>query len=196
MEEARAAVKVKDALVWVDLEMTGLDTRKDHILEMACLITDANLNIVAETDDLVIHQPDDVLDSMNDWCKTHHGASGLTQACRESKVSVAEAEERMLRFVEAHTQPGAAILAGNTVHADKGFLQVYMPRFMGHLHYRIMDVSTVKELCRRWYPETFAKAPPKAGSHRALEDIKESIKELQFYREHIFVPQDKTASPQ
>merc|ERR1712000_83757 len=155
-------------------------------MEMACLITDANLNIVAETDDLVIHQPDDVLDSMNDWCKTHHGASGPTQACRESKISLAEAEERMLRFVEAHTQPGAAILAGNTVHADKGFLQVYMPRFMGHLHYRIMDVSTVKELCRPWYPETFAKAPAKSNSHRALDDIKESLKELQYYREHIF----------
>jgi len=179
--------KIKDALVWVDLEMTGLNARTDHIMEMACLITDGQLNIIAEADDLVVHQPDSVLESMNDWCKEHHGQSGLTQACRDSKVSLEEVQQIMLAFVQKYTEPGVAILSGNTVHADKAFLQAYMPRFMGHLHYRIIDVSTVKELCRRWYPETFTKAPLKKEAHRALDDIKESIEELKFYRQHIFI---------
>ncbi|NWH40884.1 ORN protein, partial [Chloropsis hardwickii] len=135
---------------------------------------------------LIINQPDELLDSMSEWCKEHHGKSGLTKAVKESKISLQQAEYEFLSFVRQQTPPGLCPLAGNSVHADKKFLDKYMPQFMRHLHYRIIDVSTVKELCRRWYPEEYEFAPKKAASHRALDDIRESIKELQFYRDHIF----------
>ncbi|OCT72341.1 hypothetical protein XELAEV_18035316mg [Xenopus laevis] len=173
-------------MVWVDLEMTGLDIEKDEIIEMACLITDSNLDILAEGPNLIIKQPDELLDGMSDWCKEHHGKSGLTQAVRESRITLQQAEYEFLSFIRQHTPPGVCPLAGNSVHADKKFLDKYMPRFMRHLHYRIIDVSTVKELCRRWHPVEYGLAPKKAASHRALDDIRESIKELQFYRESIF----------
>ncbi|KGL83093.1 hypothetical protein N309_08990, partial [Tinamus guttatus] len=148
--------------------MTGLDVEKDRILEMACLITDCDLNVLAEGPHLIIKQPDELLDGMSEWCKEHHGKSGLTKAVKESKISLQQAEYEFLSFVRQQTPPGLCPLAGNSVHADKKFLDKYMPQFMRHLHYRIIDVSTVKELCR------------------ALEDIRESIKELQFYRDNIF----------
>ncbi|KAK6469196.1 oligoribonuclease [Huso huso] len=173
-------------LVWVDLEMTGLDIDKDEIIEMACLITDSDLNIIAEGPNLIINQPDELLDGMSDWCKEHHGESGLTQAVRESRISLQQAEYEFLSFVRQHTPPGLCPLAGNSVHADKKFLDKYMPQFMRHLHYRIIDVSTIKELCRRWFPEEYNLAPRKQASHRALGDIQESIKELQFYRKSVF----------
>lgn len=173
-------------MVWVDLEMTGLDVEKDQILEMACLITDCDLNVLAEGPNLIINQPDELLDGMSEWCKEHHGKSGLTKAVKESKISLQQAEYEFLSFVRQQTPPGLCPLAGNSVHADKKFLDKYMPQFMRHLHYRIIDVSTVKELCRRWYPEEYEFAPKKAASHRALDDIRESIKELQFYRDSIF----------
>ncbi|XP_033750849.1 oligoribonuclease, mitochondrial-like [Pecten maximus] len=175
-----------ERLVWVDLEMSGLDIEKDHILEMACLVTNGHLDIVAEGPSLIINQPTSVLDSMGPWCRNHHGESGLTKAVMESNISLASAEQQMLGFIQQHTLPKMAILSGNSVHADKVFLDKFMPEFMAHLHYRIVDVSTVKELCRRWYPETYKKAPSKKGSHRALEDIKESIEELRFYKTSIF----------
>ncbi|XP_051494639.1 oligoribonuclease, mitochondrial isoform X2 [Apus apus] len=166
-------------MVWVDLEMTGLDVEKDQILEMACLITDCDLNVLAEGPNLIINQPDELLEGMSEWCKEHHGKSGLTKAVKESKISLQQAESWLgaQRQLSPH---------GNSVHADKKFLDKYMPQFMRHLHYRIIDVSTVKELCRRWYPEEYEFAPKKAASHRALDDIRESIKELQFYRDSIF----------
>lgn len=173
-------------LVWVDLEMTGLDIDKCHIIEMACLITDENLNIVAEAPDLVIHQPNSVLEAMDKWCVKHHGESGLTAAVKASKISLSEAKKTFLEFVKQYTQPKQCQLAGNSVHADKKFLDKYMPQFMDHLHYRIVDVSTVKELCRRWYPEVYKQVPQKKENHRALDDIKESIVELQFYKKMIF----------
>nr|XP_028563639.1 oligoribonuclease, mitochondrial [Podarcis muralis] len=173
-------------MVWVDLEMTGLDIEKDQIIEMACLITDSDLNILAEGPNLIINQPDELLDSMSEWCKEHHGKSGLTKAVQESKISLRQAEYEFLSFVRQQTPPGLCPLAGNSVHADKKFLDKHMPQFMKHLHYRIIDVSTIKELCRRWYPEDYEFAPKKAASHRALDDIRESIKELQFYRNSIF----------
>lgn len=173
-------------MVWVDLEMTGLDIEKDQIIEMACIITDSDLNILAEGPNLIIKQPDELLDSMSDWCKEHHGKSGLTDAVRNSKISLEQAEYEFLSFVRQHTPPGQCPLAGNSVHADKRFLDKYMPQFMYHLHYRIIDVSTIKELCRRWFPEEYKKAPQKRASHRALDDIQESIKELQFYRANVF----------
>lgn len=173
-------------MVWVDLEMTGLDVEKDAIIEMACIITDSEINILAEGPNVIIKQPDELLDGMSAWCKEHHGKSGLTQAVRESKVSLQHAEYEFLSFVRQHTPPRQCPLAGNSVHADKKFLDKYMPEFMRHLHYRIIDVSTIKELCRRWYPEEYEQAPKKALSHRALDDIQESIKELHFYRNNVF----------
>ncbi|KAM4014987.1 oligoribonuclease, mitochondrial [Anomaloglossus baeobatrachus] len=177
---------MEQRMVWVDLEMTGLDIKKDQIIEMACLITDSNLNILAEGPNLIIKQPDELLDGMSKWCKDHHGRSGLTQAVRDSKISLAQAEYEFLSFIRKHTPPGICPLAGNSVHVDKEFLVKYMPQFMRHLHYRIIDVSTIKELCRRWYPAEYECAPMKRASHRALDDIQESIKELHFYRQHIF----------
>ncbi|CAI8021349.1 Oligoribonuclease, mitochondrial [Geodia barretti] len=175
-----------ERLVWVDLEFSGLDVSKDQILEIACVITDKELNVLAEGPDIIIHQSDEVLGSMNDWCVTHHGESGLTEASRCSRVGLGEAEEQMLEFVKQNVPAGRCPLAGNTIHMDKRFLDKYMPRLMQHLHYRIVDVSSVKELCRRWYPAVFSKAPKKQLKHRAVEDIRESIAELKYYRGTIF----------
>ncbi|XP_072342762.1 small fragment nuclease [Scyliorhinus torazame] len=181
-----AAQSMAKRMVWVDLEMTGLDIEKDKIIEMACIITDSDLNILAEGPHLIVNQPNELLDGMSEWCTEHHGMSGLTQAVRDSKISLQQAEYEFLSFIRQHTPPGLCPLAGNSVHADKKFLDKYMPQFMKHLHYRIIDVSTIKELCRRWYPDEYEDAPKKKASHRALADIRESIKELQFYRMHIF----------
>ncbi|XP_076875405.1 small fragment nuclease [Brachyhypopomus gauderio] len=181
-----AADDMTRRMVWVDLEMTGLDIEKDQIIEMACIITDSDLNILAEGPNLIINQPNELLDSMSDWCKEHHGTSGLTQAVRDSRISLQQAEYEFLSFVRLHTPPGHCPLAGNSVHADKRFLDKFMPQFMRHLHYRIIDVSTLKELCRRWYPEDYKLAPQKRASHRALDDIHESIKELKYYRANVF----------
>lgn len=172
--------------VWVDLEMSGLDIEKEHILEMACLVTDTDLNIVAEGPNLVINQPDEVLNNMGEWCTQHHGESGLTEAVRKSDVSLKQAENEMLNFIKEHTSERTALLAGNSIHADRMFLNKYMPNFLNHLHYRILDVSTIKELCRHWYPEEKKKTPQKKIAHRALDDIKESIQELEFYKGAIF----------
>ncbi|XP_034539504.1 small fragment nuclease, partial [Notolabrus celidotus] len=181
-----SSTAMSQRMVWVDLEMTGLDIEKDQIIEMACIITDPDLNLIAEGPNLIIKQPDILLDGMSEWCKEHHGESGLTQAVRDSKISLEQAEYEFLSFIRQHTPPGQCPLAGNSVHADKKFLDKYMPQFMYHLHYRIIDVSTIKELCRRWFPEEYKMAPQKKASHRALDDIQESIKELQFYRTNVF----------
>ncbi|XP_046852352.1 oligoribonuclease, mitochondrial-like [Xenia sp. Carnegie-2017] len=173
-------------LVWVDLEMSGLDDSKDQILEIACLITDTDLNLIAEGPDIIIHQPDSVLDSMNEWCKSHHGESGLTQAVKESTTSLKQAEDRIIEFITTHTKPNKSLLAGNSVHVDKLFLSRFMPQVIEHLHYRIVDVSTVKELCKYWYPKAYHRVPNKSQTHRALQDIKESLQELKFYKSTIF----------
>ncbi|MCL4119376.1 UNVERIFIED_CONTAM: hypothetical protein GTU68_066952 [Idotea baltica] len=166
--------------------MTGLNIDEETIMEAAVIVTDSNLKTITEGPNLIIKVSDEKLDNMNDWCKKHHGESGLTESCRKSEVTLSMAEDQILQFVAQHTEPGKAPLAGNSVHADKKFLDKYMPKLMKHLHYRIVDVSTVKELCRRWYPTQFESAPKKALSHRALDDIKESILELKYYREAIF----------
>ncbi len=150
------------------------------------LITDASLEIVAEGPEIVIHQPDSVLDAMDEWNTKHHGESGLTERVRASTISEAEAEARILEFVSAHCEERAAPLCGNSVHQDRRFLSRYMPKVDAYLHYRIIDVSTVKELAKRWYPETYAEVPKKTGRHRALDDIKESIAELRWYRQRVF----------
>ncbi|PAA50874.1 hypothetical protein BOX15_Mlig017627g3, partial [Macrostomum lignano] len=173
-------------IVWVDLEMTGLNLDRDKIMEMACLVTDKDLNVLAEAPTMVLHIESNLLNSMDKWCTEHHGKSGLTERCRASRTSLSEAQSAMLDFVRQYTVRGACPLAGNSIHVDAAFLRKYMPDFMAQLHYRIIDVSTVKELCKRWYPGL--QAPAKLGSHRALADIQESIRELQFYRQQVFQP--------
>ena len=174
-------------MVWIDLEMTGLDITKDRILEAAVLVTDGDLNVLHEGPELVIHQPDDLLDAMNDWNRKHHGQSGLIERVRASSTSVEEAEAALLESITPHCEAGAAPLAGNSIQQDRLFIATFMPRLNAHLHYRNVDVSTLKELVRRWYPDVFTSRPTKKGQHRALQDIIESVEELRYYREKVFV---------
>jgi oligoribonuclease len=174
-----------DHLVWMDLEMTGLVPETDTILEMAVLITDAELNIVAEGPVIAIHHDESVLSAMNDWCTTHHGASGLTARVRQSAIGMATAEAMALDFVRLHVPERTSPLCGNSIHQDRRFLVRYMPRLEAYMHYRNIDVSTVKELARRWYPDITP--PVKQSAHLALDDIRESIAELAYYRKNIFV---------
>ncbi len=175
-----------DRLVWVDLEMTGLEVERERILEIATIVTDGELNVLAEGPELVVHQPPAVLDAMNDWNTKHHGESGLTDRSRASKIGEAEAERLTLEFVAAHVPAKSAPLAGNSIHQDRLFLATYMKTLESHLHYRNVDVSTLKELVRRWYPTEYDARPKKKGSHRALDDIRESIDELRYYRSAVF----------
>lgn len=171
-------------LVWMDLEMTGLDPEQDTILEIATIITDETLNIVATGPNIVIHQSDEVLAAMNPWCIEHHGQSGLTERIRQSDISLAQAEQETLSFIRHYVQQGQSPLCGNSIHQDRRFLYRWMPELEAFFHYRNVDVSTVKELVRRWYPKLTP--PPKKAAHLALADIEESIAELRFYREHVF----------
>lgn len=166
--------------------MTGLDAEKERIIEAAALITDGQLNVIAEGPNLVIHQPDEVLDAMDDWNTAHHGESGLTERVRQSTLSEAAAEAELLSFVKAHCSERTAPLAGNSIHQDRRFIRRYMPLLDSYLHYRMIDVSSVKELAKRWYPDAYNHAPGKKESHRALDDIRESLAELQYYRKAIF----------
>ncbi|MGB0680345.1 MAG: oligoribonuclease [Polyangiales bacterium] len=176
----------KERLVWLDMEMSGLCPDTCRILELAVLVTDSELQVVAEGPELVLHQDDAVLAAMDDWNQRHHGASGLIDAVRASSLSEAEAEAQVLAFVRAHCSPRSAPLAGNSVCQDRRFLARYMPRIDDFLHYRIVDVSTLKELTRRWLPAVYRGAPEKKKAHRALGDIRESIEELRYYRAHAF----------
>ena len=179
-------VKRGDYIIWADLEMSGLNIDKDHILEMACLITDKHLNIVAEGPDLVIKQADEVLEGMDEWCQKTHTESGLVASVKSSSIELAKAEDMMLEFVQQYCPAGKCPLAGNSIHMDRLFLNKYMKRFTAHLHHRIIDVSTIKELGFRWFPNEIKARPMKKGNHRALDDIKESVEELKFYRKTIF----------
>lgn len=171
-------------LVWLDLEMTGLDPQKDRIVEIATVITNADLEILAEGPDIVIHEPSSVTDNMNDWCQEHFAESGLLSSIYESKTSLAEAEEKTLAFLKENCQSKTALFAGNSVHVDREFIGVHMPKLAEFVHYRIIDVSTIKELALRWYPDIhpFVKVEP----HRAHDDILESIDELKYYRNEVF----------
>jgi len=164
--------------------MSGLDPEQCTILEIATLVTDAELNIVAEGPELVIHHEDAVLDAMDEWCTKHHGQSGLTAQVKASTISLEQAESLTLDFIAAHCAARTAPLCGNTIWQDRRFLGRYMPKLDAHLHYRLVDVSTIKELARRWYPKL--EAPAKSDSHRAMDDIRESIAELRFYRANLF----------
>lgn len=174
-----------DRLVWIDLEMTGLDPEQERILEIATIVTDANLNLIAEGPVLAVHQSDEVLAGMDDWCTRTHGESGLTERVRVSALSEADAEQQTLDFLSRHLEPRQSPLCGNSIGQDRRFLVKYMPRLEAFFHYRNLDVSTVKELARRWRPEVL-EGVQKKGTHLALDDIRESIDELRHYRETFF----------
>lgn len=173
-------------LVWMDLEMTGLQPEQDRILEIAVLITDADLNIVAEGPELVIHQSEEQLALMDEWNRKTHGNSGLIDRVRASTVTEADAEAQIMAFLKKHVGKRVAPLAGNSIHQDRRFLAKYMTEVDAYLHYRLVDVSSLKELARRWFPETYAAVPKKSERHRALEDIRGSVEELRFYRQVLF----------
>lgn len=172
-------------LVWIDMEMTGLDPDTCVVLEIATIITDAELNIIAQGPVIAVHQSDEVLKNMNQWCVITHGESGLTQRCKDSTFSVEQAEQETLKFVKKYVVDGKSPLCGNSIGQDRRFMVKYMPKLESYCHYRNIDVSTIKELVKRWKPETL-NSFTKKGVHLALDDIKESIEELRFYREHVF----------
>lgn len=174
-----------DRLVWIDLEMTGLDPEKERIIEIATIVTDSQLELVAEGPVLAIHQPDDVLEAMDEWCTRTHGESGLTRRVRESTVSEQDAAQQTLAFLARYLAPGKSPLCGNSIGQDRRFLVKYMPELEAFFHYRNLDVSTVKELARRWRPDVLD-GVRKSGSHLALDDIRESIEELRHYRSEFF----------
>jgi oligoribonuclease len=178
-----------DRLVWIDLEMTGLSVETDVIVEIACIVTDANLDVLDDGIDLVVHADADQLSSMDDFVRNMHTKSGLLPLIEASDITVAGAEARVLDYVKGHVPaPGVAPLCGNSIGVDRRFLDRYMHDLDTYLHYRSIDVSSLKELCRRWYPTIYKKRPGKAEQHRALGDILESIAELRFYREQLFIP--------
>jgi oligoribonuclease len=178
-----------DVLVWLDMEMTGLDPERERIIEIATILTDGQLTEIAVGPELVIHQPDEILAAMDDWNLKHHGASGLTQRVKDSPVTDADADAQTIAFLNAHVSAkDRPVLAGNSIHQDRRFIRRYMPLLEKRLHYRMVDVSTVKELARRWYPQIITKQPPKRDTHRALDDIRDSIDELRFYRGQVFLP--------
>ncbi|WP_083914804.1 oligoribonuclease [Ilumatobacter nonamiensis] len=176
-------------LVWMDLEMTGLDHTSDVIVEIATLVTDDELNIVAEGPDLVVTASEDELAAMDPFVVAMHTKSGLLDQIKASTITLAEAGEQTLAFIRQHVPEERSVpLCGNSIGTDRRFLAAYLPEIEEYLHYRSIDVSSVKELVKRWYPDLDASRPRGQGSHRALDDIRESVKELAYYREHVFVP--------
>ena len=173
-----------DNLIWIDLEMTGLNPDQDHIIEIATIVTDKGLTVLAEGPVLAIHQPEHVLSAMDDWNRKQHGASGLADRVRTSKVTLAEAEGRTLEFLGRFVMAGKSPMCGNSICQDRRFLAREMPKLERYFHYRNLDVSTLKELARRWAPSVFS-AVKKASTHLALDDIRESIDELRLYRERF-----------
>ncbi len=178
-----------DRLVWVDCEMTGLDLRHDALIEIAVLVTDSELRVLDEGVDIVITAPDELLAGMQPVVREMHATSGLTEAVRASTTTVAEAERIVLDYVRKHVAEARTVpLCGNSIATDRAFLARDMPELDGFLHYRMVDVSSIKELCRRWYPRVYFAQPQKGLAHRALADVKESIRELRYYRGTVFVP--------
>lgn len=188
---------MNDRLVWIDCEMTGLDLGKDALVEIAALVTDADLNILGEGVDVVVHADDDTLAAMPDVVRDMHDRSGLTDEVRNSAVSLADAEQQVLDYLRQHVPDGrSAPLAGNSIATDRGFIARDMPALDEYLHYRMVDVSSIKELCRRWFPRIYYAQPEKGLAHRALADVHESIRELAYYRRTAFVPQPGPSSEQ
>jgi oligoribonuclease len=172
-------------LVWIDLEMTGLDPEKERIIEIATIVTDSELNTVEEGPVIAVHQSDKLLEEMDEWCTRTHGESGLTKRVHDSKFSEIDAEQKTLEFLQRYLEPGQSPLCGNSIGQDRRFLVKYMPELEAFFHYRNLDVSTIKELARRWRPDVLD-GVRKKGSHLALDDIRDSINELRHYREHFF----------
>ena len=182
-------IAVRDELVWIDCEMTGLNLGCDRLIEIAALVTDADLNVLGEGIDVVIHADDAALDGMVEVVAKMHRSSGLTQEVRNSTIDVATAEAMVMDYIRSHVpQAKTAPLAGSSIATDRGFLARDMPNLDDYLHYRMIDVSSIKELCRRWYPKIYFGQPDKGLAHRALADIEESIRELKYYRRISFVP--------
>jgi oligoribonuclease len=178
-----------DRLVWIDCEMTGLDPKFDEIVEIACIVTDAELNELDEGITLVVKPGEESFAGMDDFVVNMHTVSGLIEEIPMG-IALADAEQQVLAYVKTHVpEARKAPLAGSSVYVDRGFLANYMPELDAHLHYRLVDVSSVKELTRRWYPRVYFASPEKTGNHRALGDIRDSISELRFYRDAVFVPQ-------
>ena len=178
-----------DRLVWIDCEMTGLELRRDALIEIAVVVTDAELKPLDDGLDIVIHTHDDVLETMVPFVKDMHATSGLTDAVRQSTVTLGAAEQRVLDYVKGHIpEAKTAPLCGNSIATDRGFIARDMPALDEHLHYRMIDVSSIKELARRWYPRVYYAQPAKGLAHRALADIRESVQELAYYRQTLFVP--------
>ena len=178
-------MKQEASLIWLDLEMTGLNSNQDVILEIATIITDDQLTVIEQGPDLVIHQPEIALVKMGDWVKEQHTKSGLIKKVLESSVSIEQAEEQTLQFIKKHCKSNTGLLCGNSVWQDRNFLAKYMPRVIDYLYYRLIDVTAFKETIARWYPDNPHKEYIKKDTHRALDDIKESIEELRHYRTYF-----------
>lgn len=174
-------------LIWIDLEMTGLDFQVNTIIEIATIVTTSDLEVVAEGPVMAIRQPEEELAKMDDWNVTHHTNSGLLERVRASSATLADAERLTLEFLREHTEENKSPLCGNSIWQDRHFLKWHMPGLERYFHYRCIDVSAIKELVRRWYPPE-QQAPPKQGTHTALSDIRESIAELRYYRDNLFIP--------
>ncbi|MBT8132497.1 MAG: oligoribonuclease [Gammaproteobacteria bacterium] len=186
--------KQSDNLVWIDLEMTGLDPLSDYVIEIATLVTDRYLNILAEGPVLALHQPDEVMQAMDEWNTTQHGKSGLTERVRTSDINESLAEKKTIEFLQDFVAAGDSPMCGNSICQDRRFLARWMPGLERFFHYRNLDVSTLKELARRWAPDVAA-GFKKDSSHLAMDDIRDSVRELQYYRQHLFAPHVVHASP-
>ncbi len=186
-----------ERLVWIDCEMTGLELARDALIEVAVLVTEADLTLVDDGLDVIIHVADDVLDTMVPFVRDMHATSGLTEAVRSATTTLGEAERLVLDYVKSHLpEPKSAPLCGNSIATDRGFLARDMPSLDEHLHYRMIDVSSIKELAKRWYPRIYQAQPAKGLAHRALADIRESLQELDYYRRALFVAQPGPTLPE
>lgn len=179
------SIDKQQTLIWIDMEMTGLEPEQDRIIEVATLITDSDLNVLAEGPVLAVHQNDDVLEGMDEWNQRTHGESGLVERVRKSQLNEADVEAQTIAFLQRYAERGSSPMCGNSVHQDRRFMVKYMPSLADFFHYRNLDVSTVKELAKRWRPDV-ASSYKKQSTHQAMDDIRDSVNELKHYREHFF----------